>query len=458
MAPDLLLHPVFDEAEALAGMPHREVVHPAPEHRIDQVYQPFNRLRPVSAEHLFERPHQRRPLFELGRVMRPHRSAQTAEEAELKAQEPEALTALKVHCAALFIIDFNPQLVEFLPMPFVYRSNQPVMPPVGVDQDDQIVCESRIFDVGVLAIACDLPRSLQHPIHLIEVEVAEQGRDYAALWNALLARSFQHDFQEMHDVRVINPLSHFFQQPVVPDIVEVGSQVKVENARLPSDNCLSDSLDRVMCCPLGPIAKRSRLEIRLEDRLEYELSAPCTTLSRIAGIERTRPQIAHHHHIPPQVTIVRKGHAFDGQNLAAIGSLSRRGVLFVLVSLPDGSRSLIPAKWTDWEGKGFEDSVSSDHSTTANHLARLNDLLHLRKVLDAVQSRLDQRALPVERPDATETCAFQSSQSAAGDLDPGSRIDRLGRHRRDLAPDSVGSSCAPHRPDAGRRAQEGGTR
>ena len=30
MAPDLLLHPVFDEAEALAGMPHRGVVHPSP--------------------------------------------------------------------------------------------------------------------------------------------------------------------------------------------------------------------------------------------------------------------------------------------------------------------------------------------------------------------------------------------------------------------------------------------
>jgi hypothetical protein len=26
-----------------------------------------------------------------------------------------------------------------------------------------------------------------------------------------------------------------------------------------------------MCCPLGPISKRSRLEIRLEDRFEYEL-------------------------------------------------------------------------------------------------------------------------------------------------------------------------------------------
>ena len=54
------------------------------------------------------------------------------------------------------------------------------------------------------------------------------------------------------------------------------------------------------------------------------------------------------------MTIARKGHAFDGQNLAAIGSLRRRGVLFALVSLPDGSRSLIPAKWTDWEGKGLE--------------------------------------------------------------------------------------------------------
>jgi hypothetical protein len=51
----------------------------------------------------------------------------------------------------------------------------------------------------------------------------------------------------------------------------VGSRVKVENARLPLDYRLSHPLDRFMCCPLGPISERSRLEIRLEDRLEYEL-------------------------------------------------------------------------------------------------------------------------------------------------------------------------------------------
>src|SRR3954447_24575112 len=74
---------------------------------------------------------------------------------------------------------------------------------------------------------------------------------------------------QMHDLGVINPLSHFCQQPVVPDIVKVGTQVEVEDACLPLDYCLSHSLDRVMCCPLGPISKR--LEIRLEDRFEYEL-------------------------------------------------------------------------------------------------------------------------------------------------------------------------------------------
>src|SRR5258708_2105874 len=141
---------------------------------------------------------------------------------------------------------------------------------VGVDQDHQIVSEPRIFDVGVLAIARDLPRPLQHLVHLIEVKVAEQGRDDSALWNALLARSLQHNLQKVHDVRVVYPLRHFRQQPVVPNIVKVGAQIKVEDPRLPPDYRLGNSLDRIMSCR-GTISKRTRLEIRLEDRLEYEL-------------------------------------------------------------------------------------------------------------------------------------------------------------------------------------------
>src|SRR5436853_453330 len=115
----------------------------------------------------------------------------------------------------------------------------------------------------------------------------------------------------MHDVRVINPLCHFFQQPVVPDIVKVGSQVKVEDARLPLDNCLGYSLDRVMCCPLGPISKRSRLEIRLENRVEYEL-------------ERTL-----HHPVPKR----QDGSAFALTYILRLRSCNSMDA-FVLSSLP----------------------------------------------------------------------------------------------------------------------------
>src|SRR4029077_14403127 len=75
----------------------------------------------------------------------------------------------------------------------------------------------------------------------------------------------------MHDVRVINPPRHFLQQPVMPDIVKVGPQVNIENPRLPLDYCFSHALDCVMCCPLGPISVRPRLEVSLEHRLEDEL-------------------------------------------------------------------------------------------------------------------------------------------------------------------------------------------
>ena len=54
------------------------------------------------------------------------------------------------------------------------------------------------------------------------------------------------------------------------------------------------------------------------------------------------------------MTITRERHAFEGKNLAVISSIRRRGVLLLLVCLPDGSRSLIPASWTDWSPEQTE--------------------------------------------------------------------------------------------------------
>ena len=85
------------------------------------------------------------------------------------------------------------------------------------------------------------------------------------------------------------------------------------------------------------------------------------------------------------MTITRERHAFEGQSLAAISSIRRRGVLLVLVVLPDGSRSLIPAEWTDWRPKQVERTSADDVGDGDHDLGRLDDLLHLRKVIDALK-------------------------------------------------------------------------
>src|SRR5271157_4701721 len=100
---------------------------------------------------------------------------------------------------------------------------------------------------------------------------------------------------------------------------------------------------------------------------------------------RKRPQTTHRRDVPDSVTITRERHAFEGQSLAAISSIRRRGVLLVLVVLPDGSRSLIPAEWTDWSPKQVERTSADDGGDSDHDLGRLDDLLHLRKVIDALR-------------------------------------------------------------------------
>lgn len=69
-----------------------------------------------------------------------------------------------------------------------------------------------------------------------------------------------------------------------------------------------------------------------------------------------------------------------------ISSIRRRGVLFVLVVLPDGSRSLIPADWNDWNAEQTS-RTPADDAGGVHDLGSLGDLLHLRKVIDALYGR-----------------------------------------------------------------------
>jgi hypothetical protein len=130
------------------------------------------------------------------------------------------------------------------------------------------------------------------------------------------------------------------------------------------------------------------------------------------------------------VTIIREHHAFEGQTLAVISSIKRRGVLLVLVILPNGSRSLIPAAWTDWSvPHTCGASSSADDIIPARALGKLGDLLALCKIIDALQRRYVESVPQAESSDAAEPGLFRSPRSNDKPTSVAAIADRLGSAR-----------------------------
>ena len=84
--------------------------------------------------------------------------------------------------------------------------------------------------------------------------------------------------------------------------------------------------------------------------------------------------------LPAEVTVVRKRHPFCGRSLVVFGWMRRQGRLDLILVLPDGSRSLIPAAWTDFGG---DDRTGSSSEV----LGSLGDLQRLRVVTDGLIHR-----------------------------------------------------------------------
>lgn len=125
---------------------------------------------------------------------------------------------------------------------------------------------------------------------------------------------------------------------------------------------------------------------------------------RISNRERTfevSRKLRHTTHLDDlarSVTILRERHPFEGRSLVVMSAIKRRGTLLLLVVLPDGSRSLIPASWTDWAGT-VEDDLSSRSEHRVSCLASLADLLHARAIVDALRGRC---LIPQQMPAADE--------------------------------------------------------
>jgi hypothetical protein len=108
------------------------------------------------------------------------------------------------------------------------------------------------------------------------------------------------------------------------------------------------------------------------------------------------------------VTITRKRHAFEGRALPVISTIRRRGIHYLLAVLPDGSRSLIPSSWTDYN---MQPVGPTDADEALHELGTIGDLLRLRKLVDALCCRPAESASCKESRDAIELGSFRQPRS-----------------------------------------------
>lgn len=102
--------------------------------------------------------------------------------------------------------------------------------------------------------------------------------------------------------------------------------------------------------------------------------------------QRKTRHTTHLEDIPQTVRVVRNGHAFEGHELAVISRSRRGGQLHLLLSLPDQSRSLVPASWTNLRAR-LEAAPGAGTAPPQPLLATLEDLLKARNVIDTMLSR-----------------------------------------------------------------------
>ncbi|MCP5113704.1 MAG: hypothetical protein GY953_22955 [bacterium] len=102
---------------------------------------------------------------------------------------------------------------------------------------------------------------------------------------------------------------------------------------------------------------------------------------------------------------MRPHHPFEGQALDLLGWSHRNGRLHLLLILPDQSRSLIPAEWTDLKPppkiRAAQPGDGAGHAQSPC-LGSLAQLLQARVLVDALLCRLDSSGNAHHKPPTQE--------------------------------------------------------
>jgi hypothetical protein len=143
--------------------------------------------------------------------------------------------------------------------------------------------------------------------------------------------------------------------------------------------------------------------------------------------------------LPGTAVIIRARHPLEGRKLRVLGGMRRHGRLELLLVLPDGSKSLVPAAWTDADGAGGAADRDAGQAEAAT-LGMLGDLLAASVLVSALSARgHDDREQAARKPPTKEdNRAACAAQSAAGEgsgatCDADSPAPAGGRRRSGLA-------------------------
>ena len=128
--------------------------------------------------------------------------------------------------------------------------------------------------------------------------------------------------------------------------------------------------------------------------------------------------------LPAAVKVTRVRHPLQGTSLRVLGGMRRHGAMELLLELPDGSKSLVPAWWTDIGTAGMDQAGSG--------LVTLGSLADLLRVCQLIADLRGQAAgMSPCKEDSHAACPAQFDTRPSPDPDHrsgvGGGVDADGR-------------------------------
>ncbi len=157
--------------------------------------------------------------------------------------------------------------------------------------------------------------------------------------------------------------------------------------------------------------------------------------------------------LPPTVTVTRSKHPLEGRAFRLLGKMRRHGHVELLVVLDDGSKSLLPASWTDY-------ASAEAGSATTSTLGTLGDLLAASSLARARYpgpgaDEVQAAGKPPSKGDDHAACTAESAGST-GPRASTAGAGRAGRGRRRGGDPGLGRAHRQSLPDPLRRHDDDG--